>query len=446
METRNETNETLAQTLAHTQALETTLALIKENDQLSVAQSLLGALDTRHPGLIKLWASLQARAGDPDIAPVVLRSVNEFLEQVGTPPQMLIEGHLPDKSLFILAGKPKHCKSFVALSVALEIVRAQKAFGQYAVSRTGTVVYLAMEDGEYEVANRLLKHQIPGEDLPLHFCTEGFRIATEASVEALAKRLRPLNPVLLVIDTATEALGIRRWEDRGEVSEKLRPLRELIARQICSVILVAHNRKAEGESGDEIAGSNAFTGAVDGWWSIYKKEVQTSGNVLLYYRREGRGGVKGEGVLEMDTHTLKVVAIESADAEARHAVISPSKPEAAKRAILQLLEDGKARNSEFIIEALKEQGIGENAARKAIGELKGTEIEETKQGREFYYSLSPAREGIDDDDDGVSLEKDHHHHQSLNPLSPNPLSLLEFDPYAPDLEVREPNHNLDAFA
>ena len=427
----------------NTEEIEAMLALIHENRDPHFAHDLLGALENRHPGLVKLWASLNGKCETTEAETVRFRSMNHFLEEVGNPPQMLIEGHLPDKSLFILAGKPKHCKSFVALSVALEIARHQRAFGQYEISRSGSVVYLAMEDGEFEVANRLLKHRLPGEDLPLHLCTEGFRMATTEAVEALAERIRPLNPVLLVIDTATEALGIRRWEDRGEVSQKLRPLRELIARQLCSVLLVAHNRKADGESGDEIAGSNAFTGAVDGWWSIHKKEVQPNGNVLLHYRREGRGGVRGEGVLEMDTHSLKVAALDAGAVNERRAEVAPNKAAQAKTLILELLSDGQAWKTDTIFEALKAEDIGIVAAREALRSLKKEEIKATRKGNDVYYRK------WSDDDACFSGKAGHHHSTSPGEAEPLGLRLVTPDTepelFENEFQCEDRNHNLDAF-
>ena len=85
-----------------------------------------------------------------------------------------------------------------------------------------------------------------------------------------------------------EALGIKDWLNRSEIVEKVGLLRDL-ARQICAALLVSHNRKSDGESGDEIAGSNAFTGAVDGWISAYKAESLPNGNRRLFLRTETEG-------------------------------------------------------------------------------------------------------------------------------------------------------------
>ncbi len=56
------------------------------------------------------------------------------------------------------------------------------------------------------------------------------------------------------------------------MGERIRPIREF-AREHCSVLLIAHNRKAASDDGgDEISGSNAFASSVDGWISaIYNR-------------------------------------------------------------------------------------------------------------------------------------------------------------------------------
>ena len=88
----------------------------------------------------------------------------------------------------------------------------------------------------------------------------------------------------------------------SEVGDKIRSLRDL-AREVCSVLLVCHNRKAEGEHGDEISGSNAFTSNVDGWLSIQSKDELPNDDIRLSYQKNGRA-LLGHGTVVMDTHTL----------------------------------------------------------------------------------------------------------------------------------------------
>ena len=114
-------------------------------------------------------------------------------------------------------------------------------------------------------------------------------------------------PVLCIIDTAREGLGVKDWNDPAEVGDKLRPLREY-ARTHCTVLLVTHNRKAiadkDNANGDEIAGSNALTSSVDGWISAYEVEKRDNGDRRLHLSVMGRGNMNDDFWVEMDTNTL----------------------------------------------------------------------------------------------------------------------------------------------
>ena len=185
-----------------------------------------------------------------------------------------------------------------------------------------------MEDGQVELSRRLKQRGfqppvaaprtasptavsgpagVPGEAQPvagnLYFIHESFCLTDPIHFARFRERSQALRPSLVVIDTAAEALDIRDWINRSEILQKIAPIRRL-ARDLCTVLLIAHNRKAEGSMGDEIAGSNALAGAVDGWISAHKVERRENGNRRLYLRIEGRGGVGHELIAEMDHKTL----------------------------------------------------------------------------------------------------------------------------------------------
>jgi KaiC/GvpD/RAD55 family RecA-like ATPase len=219
---------------------------------------------------------------------------------------MFVDQLIPDRSLVLVTGKPKHGKSFVAIDILDTICLGQAVFGAFKPSRGGTVLYVCMEDGEYETANRLLARGMrPDDERPFYVINGRLLLTDPRALAHLRTTIEELKPNIVVLDTAREACGIRDWTDPAEVSDKIRAVREL-AREFCPILLVSHNRKADGTFGDEIAGTNAFTSSVDGWISIQKKEPQENGNLRLWTSIEGRGTMRGEPVLEMDTHTLHV--------------------------------------------------------------------------------------------------------------------------------------------
>jgi len=240
---------------------------------------------------------------------IKLLTVGEFLQEVGEPPAMLVDELLPDMSLVALAAKPKFAKSLLAVDILDSVCQGRPVCGTYKVNRSGSVIYFGMEDGRYEIANRLLKRGILGGDKRAFYVSpERLNLSRPGAIERLRALVAPIQPVLIVIDTAREGLGIKDWFNPAEVSDKVRPLRDF-AREVCSVILIAHNRKAEGDGGDEIAGTNAFTSSIDGWLSCWKKEVLANKNLRLYVHKEGRGGLRGDCIVEMDTDTLHFKAL-----------------------------------------------------------------------------------------------------------------------------------------
>ena len=311
-----------------------TVGSLKDCDHAE-AREALEALRERHPEyLLTVWSEMLRAQGGKGGEAFSALPAHLFLEAVGNPPPMLIEGLLPDKSLFLLSGKPKAGKSFLALDMAFAVRRGEPVFGTHAVHHPGPVVYLGMEDGEYEIANRLMARGVrrDGSDgADIEICARRFNLSEPERMAALRAYLEPLQPSLLIVDTAAEALGIKDWLNRSEIVEKVGLLRDL-ARQVCAVLLVSHNRKSDGDSGDEIAGSNAFTGAVDGWISAYKVECLPNGNRRLYLRTEGRGGVRGELTVEMDTKTLHFSCLTPEEAaQGEHSAKQAAKDEMAEK-------------------------------------------------------------------------------------------------------------------
>lgn len=243
--------------------------------------------------------------------PPLLMQVGNFLKTVGEPPPMLVQRILPDKSLILLSGKPKAGKSLAAIDLMDSVCQGRDVWGLFPTNKPGPVVYFGMEDGKYEIANRMLARGVKmGDARPLWICYHRFNLSRADAMLGMRQMIAEseIEPVLVVIDTAREALGISDWTNAAEVVEKVRPIREF-AREVCTVLMVTHNRKAEAiDAGDEIAGTNAFTGAVDGWLSAFKAE-KTKELHRLYLRADGRGGMREEFILDMDRSTLHWCAL-----------------------------------------------------------------------------------------------------------------------------------------
>jgi replicative DNA helicase len=269
--------------------------------------------------------------------------VAAFLKHVGDPPEKIVSEILPDKQLTLWAGKPKAGKSLFVLDMCHAIALGRPVFNKYEVMRKGPVLIVDMENPVHEIANRILKRGINTgtEDLPIHMVSANFRL-DGSGMAALRNLAKEVDPVLVVIDSAREALGITDWNDAANVVDRVRPVR-LFAQKVCAVLLIAHNRKTESvDAGDEISGSNAFTGAVDGWLSVRKAVFHKDKRLTHYYEARGRGMLT-EFVAEMNPDDLHVRAL------------SPEEIAADKRK--QQLEFARSSLKEHIaqiVEALKE--------------------------------------------------------------------------------------------
>ena len=74
---------------------------------------------------------------------------------------------------------------------------------------------------------------------------------------------------VLVVDTFSEWTGLRGDAENsaGEVLAAMKPLQAAAAAGL-AVVLIAHQRKSDGEHGSAVRGSNALTGAVDIIWRL----------------------------------------------------------------------------------------------------------------------------------------------------------------------------------
>jgi len=105
---------------------------------------------------------------------------------------------LISQGLHILAGSPKVGKSWLALWLAVTVVKGEAVWGTDV--KRGTTLYLCLEDSHLRIQNRLFDVT---EDAPprVHFCTES-RILSDGLEEQLRQFLvEHPDTVLVIIDT-----------------------------------------------------------------------------------------------------------------------------------------------------------------------------------------------------------------------------------------------------
>jgi len=256
---------------------------------------------------------------------VQLLQIDDFAESVGDPPPAIAKGFLSQKDLILISAKPKMCKSFLAMQILDDIARGRKILGKWEIEQQGAVVYLGMEDNPQEIKRRMMARGMIGHDLPFYAITGKMNLGNQEGIKKLKVMLDklPEPPITICIDTARVALGIEDWNNPAEVTKKILNVLEL-ARERCLVLLIAHNRKADGDGGDKISGSNAMQSNVDGYLIVDSKRTLSNGNVVLDLEMETRSEVAQKFSVEMDTetnimHVLSEEAQKQANADKRSA-------------------------------------------------------------------------------------------------------------------------------
>lgn len=181
-------------------------------------------------------------------------------------PLVWVAGKLAPEGLVILAGKPKMGKSMMALDLGIAVASGNQALGSFQVDR-GTVLYLALEDGERRLQDRL-KRLLAGNVAPndLHFVTDWRRMDQGGLAYLDAWLHSHPKARLVIIDTLARFRPPSKkrsdvyLEDYGVAAE----LKRLADKHHVAILLIHHLRKEPGlDPLDEISGSTGLTGAAD---------------------------------------------------------------------------------------------------------------------------------------------------------------------------------------
>jgi hypothetical protein len=217
----------------------------------------------------------------------------DFPEPVWVVPNLLPQG------LTLLCGKPKMGKSFLALTIALELSSGSKVLGRIPINPI-SVLYLALEDTYRRLKGRL-SEMIFGASAPdnLHFYTQWDKV-DQGGIEQLDDWLNQHPDVkLVIIDTferfrPAQKRNSNLYSDDYAAVERLKNIAD--ARSI-AFLAVHHLRKMESDDPlDMISGSTGLSGAADSL-AILKRE-RGSADAFLYVT--GRDVVENDYALKFD--------------------------------------------------------------------------------------------------------------------------------------------------
>jgi phage/plasmid primase-like uncharacterized protein len=209
----------------------------------------------------------------------------ELMKKVFPEPKWAVPNILPE-GLNVLAGKPKHGKSIMALNVALAISTGGVALSFAGVER-GVVIYLALEDTQRRLQARvrqmLYQDRAPGD---LFFYTEWPQVGN-GGLRALKEEIgNHCNVRLVVIDT----WKLFRPASKGAVGknlydvdyESVTPIKKLAERKEVSVLMIHHLRKGDADDVfDTFSGSLGLTGAADGLLALKRVTGQADAELHI---------------------------------------------------------------------------------------------------------------------------------------------------------------------
>jgi hypothetical protein len=226
-------------------------------------------------------------------APELVRSTNfdwhnfaiehdNLLSKELAPLDYLVQDLLTTPGTAVLAGKKKLGKSWMVLQLGQSVAAGAPFLGKE--TRQGEVIYLALEDGERRLKQRL-EMQNTTKGLPITYISEWPPLNTKDGFKPLEEIIRTKHPVLVVIDTLASAKN--RFVDENEAGatgDLFNKLHNLAITENTVIVVVAHHGKASyHDPGFDIRGSSAIPGATDTNLGLYKN---TDGTFDL--KAEGR--------------------------------------------------------------------------------------------------------------------------------------------------------------
>ncbi len=214
---------------------------------------------------------------------------SENLYKMDLPPLNYCIEPMMAEGMYLLNGRPKGGKSWLAMELAVAVAKGEKLWDEFDTHQ-GEVLYLALEDGHRRLKDRLkLFGNPPGLDL----VTKGVELIDTGLLQQLQWWLDVQErPQLIVIDILQQIMG---ESNGGENAYKFdyRMAKQLqswaIDNRIC-LFVVHHTRKMVTDHDmDSVSGSQGLGGAADGVWFLKSPNNGKTGSLTMFSRDTDNG-------------------------------------------------------------------------------------------------------------------------------------------------------------
>lgn len=185
--------------------------------------------------------------------------------KVFEPLSWVIQDILPE-GCYLLSARPKVGKSWLALQTCLGV-----AYGTPVLNKSvkqGKAIYLALEDNQRRLKDRLLQLRPEGFATPNLILYTEWAPFDQNGINDIINLIELQKPQLLVIDTLIKVrpkAGKNASAYEGDY-KSLAPLTDIANKYRCCILVITHNRKGKSENDalEQVSGTLGLTGAVDG--------------------------------------------------------------------------------------------------------------------------------------------------------------------------------------
>ena len=181
-------------------------------------------------------------------------------------PEWIVEGIIPEDGMTILAGKPKIGKSWLVLQLAGAVSCGGVMLGNIKVKKRG-VLYLALEDNERRLQDRMEKLQIFPSNLFYYRCNSHKWPRGKESRSLLKTYLDEYPDIkLVIIDTLYRVRGGASFSsNQYEVDyAEVNLIKEIADEHGISIIVLHHtNKRLSNDPLEMISGTNGLAGSAD---------------------------------------------------------------------------------------------------------------------------------------------------------------------------------------
>lgn len=192
------------------------------------------------------------------------------------PLDFLVEDLFTIPGLGVLGAFKKRMKTWLALQLSQAVASGAPFLNM--PTKQGSVVHMALEDGERRIRQRLEMQHSNG-SLPITYISRFEPLNTPAGITAFREMLKEKNPVLVVIDTLASAKSKKLDENEaGATADLFNLLHTIALENNLFLLIVAHHGKPTGrarDAGFDIRGSSAIPGATDVNVGLYKNDDDT---------------------------------------------------------------------------------------------------------------------------------------------------------------------------